>query len=135
MVISYWAAQEGKSADSAGDVEAIQRELYSPSEHGISNDKMREYLLLHNFQVFALSGRWKDLEEHLRKGRPLIVALKPAGQSELHYVVVDGIDSARNTVTINDPAERKLMTRERVEFEREWSVTRNWTLLAVPRIK
>jgi len=134
MVMSYWTAQQGKSPDSADDVAVIQRELYSRSEHGISTDKMREYLLQHKFQVFALSGSWRDLEDHLRRGRPLIVALKPSGQSEFHYVVVDGIDTSRDTVTINDPAERKLMTRERAEFEKEWSATKNWTLLAVPRV-
>jgi hypothetical protein len=36
MVISYWAAQQGKPAGSAGDVATIQRELYSPKDHGIS---------------------------------------------------------------------------------------------------
>ena len=135
MVMQYWAAHQGKSPDPSADVPAIQRELYSSREHGISADKMREYLLQHHFQAFALSGSWTDLENHLRKGRPLIVALKPSGQSELHYVVVDGIDTSRDTVTINDPAERKLMTRERAEFEKEWSATHNWMLLAVPDTK
>ena len=135
MIMKYWAAQQGKPSDSSAEVPAIQRELYSPREHGISADKMRAYLLQHHFQAFALSGRWSDLGNQLRKGRPLIVALKPSGQNELHYVVVDGIDTLRNTVTINDPAERKLMTRERAEFEKEWSATRNWMLLAVPESK
>lgn len=135
MVMQYWATQQGITADSSADVETIQRNLYSPREHGISADKMRDYLLRHKFRAFALSGRWSDLEDHLRKGRPLIVALKPAGQSELHYVVVDGINTSRGTITINDPAERKLMTRERAEFEKEWSATRNWMLLAVPEAK
>ena len=66
------------------------------------------------------------IEEQLRKGRPLIVALKPSGQKELHYVVVDGVDSKRGLVTMNDPAERKLLTRERAGFEREWRATHNW---------
>jgi hypothetical protein len=82
--------------------------------------------------VFALNGSWSDLEEQLRKGRPLIAALRPGGQRELHYVVIDGIDAERGLVTMNDPAERKLLTRERAGFEREWSATHNWLLLAVP---
>ena len=132
MIMSYWAAQQHRPADAASDVATIQDQLYSPREHGIPAAEMSAYLRRHNFQAFALSGRWSDLEEQLRKGRPLIVALKPGGQRELHYVVVDGIDSARNTVTVNDPAERKLLTRERAEFEREWSASRNWMLLALP---
>lgn len=132
MVMAYWAAQQGKSAGADGDVAAIQRELYSPKDHGISAENMRDYLRRHSFQAFAVNAGWKDLEQQLRKGRPLIVALKPAGQKELHYVVVDGIDLERGTVTMNDPAERKLLTRERAGFEKEWSTTHNWMLLALP---
>lgn len=132
MVMAYWAAQEGKTAGSDGDVAVIQRELYTPKDHGISAERMRDYLRQHNFQVFAVNGSWSDLEQHLREGRPLIVALRPSGQKELHYVVVDGIDAERGTVTVNDPAERKLLTRERAGFEKEWSATKKWMLLAVP---
>ena len=132
MVMAYWAAQQHKAAGTAGDVVLIQQELYSPKDHGIAAERMGEYLRQHGFRAFALSGTWSDLEEQIRKGRPLIVALKPSGQSELHYVVIVGIDSARGIVTVNDPAERKMLTRERAGFEREWSATRNWMLLAVP---
>jgi ABC-type bacteriocin/lantibiotic exporter with double-glycine peptidase domain len=132
MVMAYWAAQQGKTAGDDGDVAVIQRDLYSPQDHGISAERMREYLRKHHFQAFALNGSWSDLEEQLRKGRPLIIALRPKGQKELHYVVVDGIDTEHGMVTVNDPAERKLLTRERAGFEKEWSATRNWMLLALP---
>lgn len=134
MVMQYWAAQQKAAPDAASDVATIQRELYSPREHGIAAEQMGMYLRQHGFEVFALNGRWSDVDEQLRKGRPLIVALKPLGQSELHYVVIDGIDTARAMVTVNDPAERKLLTRERAEFEREWSATHYWMLLAVPAL-
>lgn len=134
MVMGYWAAQQGKAAGEDGDVAVIQRELYSPHEHGISTEGMRSYLRQHSFQAFAVNGGWNDLEQQLRKGRPLIVALRPGGQKELHFVVVDGIDSQRGTVTVNDPAERKLLTRERAGFENEWSATHNWMLLALPPV-
>ena len=130
MVMNYWAAQAG--GRKPADADSIQHELYSPREHGITTDQMQMYLREHGFQVFALNGAWADLEEQLRKGRPLIVALKPRGQRELHYVVIDGIDPARGMITMNDPAERKLLTRERAGFEQEWSATHNWMLLAVP---
>lgn len=135
MVMAYWAEQRGKATNTDGDVAVIQRELYSPRDHGISAERMGQYLRRHGFQVFALNGRWSDLDEQLHKGRPLIVALKPSGQSELHYVVIDGIDSARSMITMNDPAERKLLTRERAGFEKEWGATHNWMLLAVPALK
>jgi hypothetical protein len=93
---------------------------------------MGAYLRQHGFQAFAFPGKWSDLEEQIAKGRPLIVALRPQGQRELHYVVIDGVDSERGLVTMNDPADRKLLNEERARFEKEWSATHNWTLLAVP---
>jgi hypothetical protein len=33
---------------------------------------------------------------------------------------------------MNDPAERKLLTEERAAFEKDWSATHDWLLLAVP---
>jgi len=46
--------------------------------------------------------------------------------------VIDGVDTERGLVIMNDPAVRKLMREERSQFEKEWSATHNWTLLAVP---
>jgi ABC-type bacteriocin/lantibiotic exporter with double-glycine peptidase domain len=135
MVMAYWAGKQGQIPGYDSDVAVIQRELYSAQDLGIPAERMRDYLLQHSFQAFAINGSWSDIEEQLRKGRPLIVALKPSGQNELHYVVVDGVDSERGMVTMNDPAERKLLTRERAEFEKEWSATHNWTLLALPAAK
>jgi ABC-type bacteriocin/lantibiotic exporter with double-glycine peptidase domain len=132
MVMQYWALQQGRTSGTESDVAAIQRALYSPSQHGILASSMQEYLRAHGFEVFALSGRWSDLETQLRKGRPLIVALRPAGQRELHYVVVDGVDPDRALVMMNDPAERKLLSQERAGFEKDWQATGDWMLLAVP---
>jgi hypothetical protein len=61
----------------------------------------------------------------------LIVALKP-GSGPLHYVVVAGLDERENVVMLNDPAQRKLLKSGRADFEKEWSGTHNWMLLAVP---
>jgi len=132
MVMQYWAGKLGAAAGLDSDVTLIQRELYSPREHGIPAAAMGEYLRRHGFKAFAFAGKWSDLEMHIARGRPLIVALRPQGQSELHYVVIDGVDSGRGLVTMNDPADRKLLSEERGRFEKEWSATHNWTLLAVP---
>jgi ABC-type bacteriocin/lantibiotic exporter with double-glycine peptidase domain len=132
MVMQYWAGKQGAAVSPASDVARIQHELYSKGEHGIAAEQMGTYLRRHGFQAFAFPGKWSDLEEQIAKGRPLIVGLRPEGQSELHYVVIDGIDTARGLVTMNDPAVRKLLNEERGRFEKEWSATHNWTLLAVP---
>lgn len=132
MVMQYWAGKQGRAAATDSDVARIQHELFSPREHGIPARAMVEYLRKHGFQAYSFVGKWSDLEEQIAKGRPLIVALKPQGQTELHYVVVDGVDTAGGLVTMNDPAGRKLLNEERARFEKEWSATHNWTLLAVP---
>ena len=83
---------------------------------------------------FAVKGDWDLLRQHLEKGRPLIVALKPAkGEPSLHYVVVVGLDWNTNLLLINDPAQKKLLKVERRSFENEWKAVGDWTLLAVPR--
>ncbi|MGA3010641.1 MAG: C39 family peptidase [Terracidiphilus sp.] len=132
MVMMYWAQQQGAAAGADSDVTLIQNQLYERKEHGITAASMQEYLRKHGFVAFALNGSWDDLKEQLSKGRPLIAAVRPQGQSELHYVVIDGIDPVHQLVTMNDPAERKLLTRERAGFEKEWSATHNWMLLALP---
>jgi hypothetical protein len=91
------------------------------------------YLRQNGFVAFAWSGTWNDLEQQIGKGRPLIVALRPRGQSALHYVVIAGVDSGQGVVTMNDPAERRLLTQERAGFEKDWSATHNWVLLALPQ--
>jgi len=132
MVMQYWASKQGIAQASNSEVFRIQHDIYSKKDHGIPAEKMGQYFKLHGFEAFAFPGKWSDIEEQIAKGRPLIVALRPEGQSELHYVVIDGIDTERSLVTVNDPAVRKLLSEERGRFEKEWSATRNWTLLAVP---
>ena len=132
MVMSYWNSQPGARQEAADDVAGIQRRLYSPKDHGITASSMVDYFKHHGFEVFAFSGTWSDIDQHLRKGRPLVAALQPHGQSQLHYVVIDGIDPVHSLVMMNDPAERKLLSQERAAFEKDWSATHNWLLLAVP---
>lgn len=135
MVMQYWLKQQGKSI---GDVDpaAIQRALYSKEGRGIYASDVEHYFQEHGFRTFAFQGAWNDLKQHLEKGRPLLVALKPRERnSELHYVVVAGLDGEGRIVMVNDPAERKLLQQERSEFEKQWSTTGKWTLLALPAVK
>src|SRR5664280_2637821 len=114
MVMEYW-----KPAGTP-PVEEIQRKLYTKSAHGIVARDMRKFLETHGYRVFAFRGVWTDLEANVSKGRPLIVCLGRSSGDALHYVVVAGIDTARNSVLVNDPAERKLMPIGRADFERGW---------------
>jgi ABC-type bacteriocin/lantibiotic exporter with double-glycine peptidase domain len=133
MVMQFWQRQQGKALDASSDAEQIQRALYSSRAHGIYASDLERYLEHHGFQAFALQGTPDDLRQHLAKGRPLIVALKPGDHVPLHYVVVTGLDPEHNLVLLNDPAERKLLKQAQAGFEREWKSAGHWTLLAVPQ--
>lgn len=132
MVMRYWFQQQGRASDKA-DPALIQRALYTRDAHGIYASDIEQYLQQHGFRTFAFHGEWGSLKQHLQKGRPLLVALRPSGDAPLHYVVVTGLDWDRELVMVNDPAARKLLKEERSNFEAEWKATANWTLLAVPQ--
>ncbi len=133
MVMQFWQRQQGLAPTAVPDAPEIQVSLYSPEAHGIYASDLERYFEQHGYRAFAFAGRVQDLQDHLAKGRPLIVALQPTAKSPLHYVVVAGFDAARNLVLVNDPAERKLLQRNLATFEKEWKGTGNWTLLAVPQ--
>jgi ABC-type bacteriocin/lantibiotic exporter with double-glycine peptidase domain len=131
MVMQYWQRQQHGPA--TPDAEEIQRALYSSEAHGIYTSDLEGYFQQHGFRAFAFRGEWNDLKEQLAKGRPLIVALKPARGAPLHYVVVAGLDEQQGIIVKNDPAERKLLKQDRSSFEKQWQGAGNWTLLAVPQ--
>jgi ABC-type bacteriocin/lantibiotic exporter with double-glycine peptidase domain len=131
MVMQYWQAQQGQQPSAASDAAEIQRTLYQSKAHGIYASDMERYFQENGFRTFTIRAGWEDLKPHLDKGRPLIVALKPASGGALHYVVVTG--QGPETVMVNDPAQRKLLQEDRSNFEREWSAAGRWTLLALPQ--
>ena len=133
MVMQFWQRQQGRLPDAASDAGEIQKALYSSGARGVYASDLERYLREQGFQAFAFEGTPGDLQHHLERGRPLIVALKPAGQGALHYAVVSGLDPENHLVLVNDPAERKLLKREQGSFEREWKGAGNWILLAVPQ--
>jgi predicted double-glycine peptidase len=135
MVMQYWLKQQGRATDvSEADAIEIQRAIYAPGANGIYASAMKRYLEDHGFRAFSFHGEWSDLNAHIVKGRPLIVALKQPGfDGFLHYVVVAGLDLEREIVFLNDPAQRKLLKQDRIGFEKQWSATDNWTLLALPQ--
>ena len=134
MVMQYWLNKQTKPLNADSDAIAIQRVLYSSKDHGIRASDLENYFQQHNFQTFAFAGKWDDLKQHIAKGRPLIVALKPSSlETQLHFVVVVGVDPAENIVYLNDAAERKLLKQDRAGFEKQWKAVKQWTLLALPK--
>ncbi|MEO5923787.1 MAG: C39 family peptidase [Bryobacteraceae bacterium] len=133
MVLQYWHAQQPSTA-APPDADQILTALYSREGKGIYASQMEQYLKQQGFRTFATRGTWADLQPHLEKGRPLIVALQTRG-GDMHYVVVAGVDSQNHLVLKNDPADRKLLKQARADFEKEWKAADNWLLLAVPDLR
>lgn len=133
MIMQYWQQKQGRPAEAAADAAHIQRVLYSREGHGIYASDVEAYFKQQGFRTFAFTGEWDDLQKHLEKGRPLMVALKPSGGAPLHYVVVAGLEPQSKIVLVNDPAQRKLLKQDQTSFEKEWSAAGKWTLLALPQ--
>lgn len=133
MVLQYWNGHGARVEAQRAEAAVIQKQLFSKKARGIFASGMERYLKGSGFQVFVLDGSWNDLQEQLKKGRPLIVSLQPGNaRAPLHYVVVTGIDWQKDAVFLHDPARGKLLRVERSDFERQWQANRNWMLLAVP---
>jgi ABC-type bacteriocin/lantibiotic exporter with double-glycine peptidase domain len=134
MVMQYWFKRQNLSDSETIDAAEIHRALYRAESRGVYASAMEQYFKQRRFRTFTFSGEWVDLLNHLRKGRPLIVALKPPENgAPLHYVVVAGVDTQAGLVMLNDPARRKLLKQDRAEFEKQWSGANKWTLLALPQ--
>jgi ABC-type bacteriocin/lantibiotic exporter with double-glycine peptidase domain len=134
MVMQYWQKQPGGSQEDGSNPANIQQALYSSHAHGIFASDIERYFQEHGFRAYSFRGEWDDLKQHLGKGRPLIVALKPLPtETMLHYVVVAGLEGDHDVVLVNDPAQRKLLKVDRASFLKEWNAVGNWTLLALPQ--
>lgn len=134
MVVAYWNKKAGRAALPSADPDKIQSALFSPGASGIPASRMVKYFRESGYRVYTFHGEWSDLQNHLERGRPLIVGLGASGpHGPLHYAVVVGIDGARGYLYLNDPARQKMQRMSRQGFESEWSSTQHWTLLAVPR--
>lgn len=131
MVMEYWQQHQDGNEHPAPAAEIV-RSLAPESTHGLRAAAMLRYFRQHGYRAFAYAGDWNDLGHQIQQGRPLIAALHPEGDDDLHYVVVAGIDDPGQMVLLNDPAQRKLLKEDRAQFERDWKATGNWTLLAVP---
>jgi ABC-type bacteriocin/lantibiotic exporter with double-glycine peptidase domain len=135
MVMQYWQHHEGLRPTPAADPDQILHTLHSDAAHGIYASDMVHYFQQNGYRTFAFAGQWPDLQLHLAKGRPLIVALNPGPGLPLHYVVVAGLSPAQQLVLLNDPAQRKLLKEDDARFEQEWKAAGHWTLLALPEAR
>jgi ABC-type bacteriocin/lantibiotic exporter with double-glycine peptidase domain len=124
MVTQYWS----KDAPSP---HAIYERLIDPNHKGIELAAMKRYLEEIGFQAFTLRGQWSDLDQHIAKGRPIIVSLQAARTKRLHFAVLVGLE--RDHVWLNDPTRKAAHRADREKFEKQWAGAKYWMLLATPR--
>jgi predicted double-glycine peptidase len=129
MVMQYWSSQQPQLDAAAADAAHINQILPPVSGKGIPGQALKRYLEEHGFSAFIISGELRDLQQHLDKGRPIVVCLG-FRHAPLHYVVVVG--KKDESVIVNDPARGKLIPIELTRFLPAWRRTGNWALLAVP---
>lgn len=133
MLLRYWSAQGAHLQGADASLEELHEQLYSAELRGALGSELASVLEESGLRTFTFEGKYEDLETHLAKGRPLVVCLKPRGQSRLHFALAVGLDPAENVVLLNDPARKKLSKMDRAEFLESWRAAGGWTLLAVPR--
>ena len=128
IVLHYWADQRQIANPESPRV--LYEKLYSDEAKGIRLSAMKAYLLENGFHAFTMRSTLDELESHVKKLRPVIVALRKGRR--LHYTVLTGI--GRDHLWLNDPARRKPRRISRRRFERQWAKGDRWMLLAVPRV-
>jgi predicted double-glycine peptidase len=128
MVAHYWA---GRLPNASSEPPAlVYRRLYDPKRRGIPLAGMKDHLAELGYRAFTFRGEWKDLEEHLSKGRPVIVGLRKGRSKDLHFVVLTGAEDRR--VRVNDPTRTRPSRMKKAEFEKQWGLAGRWILLATP---
>lgn len=133
MVLAWWSTHGHPLPEAAYSATAIHAEVYSKADNGTKPVAIEHYFQKSGFRTFAFPGTWRDLTEHLKQGRPLIVALRPAGaRRQLHYVVISGISDTH--ILLHDPAAKPYVLLSREDFEAKWSASKHWTLLALPSL-
>lgn len=131
MLMHYWDDGQPGTPVAYPTPESAYEQLYRPEQKGILLADMKRYLEDMRFRAFTLRGGWEDIEGHLAKGRPLIVALKKKQKGAIHFVVVTA--AGDEFVWLNDPTRRKPNRLKRPEFEKRWAFADRWMLLALPQ--
>lgn len=125
MVFRYW----GETADQ----HELAREYHPFPEKGLTGAQLATLSEGKGFTAYTFRGEAGRIREHLRNGRPVIVALR---SSELlnrnHFVVVVGWAPGSREWVVQDPAGRAYRRLPAQDFADRWGELGNWSLLVVP---
>ena len=122
MVLKHWGV------DVAPQALADQVPVYRDGTTGLDLLRLVER---RGFRGFLVQPPFADLLEHLKKGRPLVVAFPARGGSR-HAMVLVGFDEGRRRLFLNDPASGKRRAFDYETFRRKWEGAERWTFLIVP---
>jgi ABC-type bacteriocin/lantibiotic exporter with double-glycine peptidase domain len=125
MVFEYW----GRKISQYVIANALGHE---PGE-GLSGEDLRAYSERSGFSAFLFQGDLKVIKDHLRKGRPVVVAIRSKSAALYHYIVLVGFDDASSVILANDPQGGKLVTMPEKKFLSLWKRSAHWSLLIVPK--
>lgn len=130
MVLRYWSIDR----DAAVFEEVVGAAMRD--ERAIRAGDLRAIARNHGADAFLFHGTMKDLEDHLAKGRPVLVGEhKPTSTGVAsHYAVVVGLHPGTRRVMLLDPANGVVETTYE-GFDEEWSPTGRLTLLVLAREK
>lgn len=127
MILSYWTPDGADPPSGA----RIYAELSEAGVDGIRLARMKDFLTEQGFHAFTLRASAEQVEEQLRKRRPVIVGFGHGSASDLHFVVVSGFD--RKSFWLHDPARKEPKRLKRKKFQKLWEGGDGWTLIAVPQ--
>ncbi len=127
MLLGYWDS-EGSGLPSGARIYA---ELSESGIEGVRLARMKQYLADQGFHAFTLRASTEQIEQQLRKRRPVIVGFGHGAPSDLHFVVVSGFD--RKGFWLHDPARSEPKRLKRKKFQKLWDGGDGWTLIAVPQ--
>lgn len=125
MVLRYWG-KETSQYDLAEHIQPFPKK-------GLSGLQLKELAEKSRFSAFSFAGQTEDILNHLRQGRPLIVALGPSLlASSNHYVVLVGWDEPSRKWVFHDPAVGPYRRHSEEKLSKKRAEVEYWTLLIIP---
>ena len=98
----------------------------------MSND-LKSFSEKMGFLAFIYQGEINNIKENIKKGRPLIAAIRSQAPSGFHYVVIVGFDEELALIFVNDPYLGKMNRMSVQDFSERWKGADYWTLLLLPK--
>jgi ABC-type bacteriocin/lantibiotic exporter with double-glycine peptidase domain len=105
-----------------------------PTDKGVKLGALRDLARARGLQAFAVKGQFKDLENELKKGRPVLLGLVlpfDRRNNLHHFEVAIAMNPRDGTVVTLDPATGDMMKRSRKVLDLEWKHAGYATLVVV----